>query len=70
MKTKYRKFTKKYCFWLRLKQKSPITLKNRSKAITIGQRRKHAEADYYHNYRRKSKRLKEVMLGLKRAIKK
>lgn len=67
MKAKYRKLTKKYCFWLRLKQKSTTTLKDRSKAITVGQRRKHAEADYYHNCRRKSKRLKEVLLGLSRA---
>ena len=70
MKAKYRRFvlgTLNYCYWLRLKQKSTTTLKDRSKAITVGQRRKHAEADYYHNCRRKSKRLKEVLLGLSRA---
>lgn len=39
MKAKYRKFAigrGKYSFWLRLKQKSTTTLKERSKAITVG----------------------------------
>lgn len=70
MKTKYRKFTigkGKYSFWLRLNQTLTPSVKAYSKAITVGQRRKHAEADYYHNCRRKSKRLKEVLLGLSRA---
>ena len=70
MKAKYRKFAigkRKHSFWLRLTQRS-MTLKDYSKAITVGQRRKHAEADYYHNWRRKSKRLREVLLGLSRAI--
>lgn len=71
MKAKYRKFDlrrHKYCFWLRLNQTLTPSVKAYSKAITVGQRRKHAEADYYHNWRRKSKRLREVLLGLSRAI--
>lgn len=68
MKAKYRKFTKKYCVWLRLKQTSGTTLQERSKSITATQKRKHTETDLHHNYRRRGKRLKAVLLGLSRAI--
>ena len=71
MKTKYRKFTigkGKYSFWLRYKQTLTTSVIEHSKMITTYIQQYHKKEDYYHSQRRKSKRLKEVLLGLSRAI--
>ena len=72
MKAKYRKFVigrHKYCFWLRFYQTLFNGVKESSKAETDWKKQARKEINYEHNKRRKSKRLKVVILGLSRAIK-
>lgn len=71
MKAKYRKFAigqGKYSFWLRYKQTLTPSVIAHSKMIHICLKSRHKKEDYYHSQRRKSKRLREVLLGLSRAI--
>lgn len=71
MKAKYRKFVigrYKYCFWLRFYQTLFNGVKESSKAVTDCRKQARNQKDYEHKQRRKSKRLREVLLGLSRAI--
>ena len=71
MKTKYRKFVigrHKYSFWLRFYQTLFNGVKESSKAVTDCRKQARKQKDYEHKQRRKSKRLREVILGLSRAI--
>lgn len=71
MKTKYRKFAigrGKYSFWLRYKQTLTKSVIEHSKMINTCIKQQHKKEDYYHSQRRTSKRLREVLLGLSRAI--
>lgn len=71
MKAKYRKFVigrHKYCFWLRFYQTLFNGVKESSKAVTDCRKQARNQKDCEHKQRRKSKRLREVLLGLSRAI--
>lgn len=73
MKTKYRKFAigrGKYSFWMKYRQTLTKSVIEHSKMVNTCIKQQHKKKDYNHSQRRKSKRLREVLLGLSRAIKK
>ena len=71
MKAKYKKFVigrHKYCFWLRFYQTLFNGVKESSKDVTDYRKQARKQKDYEHKQRRRTKRLREVLLGLSRAI--
>lgn len=71
MKAKYRKFVigrGKYSFWLRYRQTLTKSVIEHAKMINTCIKYQHKKEDYCHSQRRKSKRLRDVLLGLSWAI--